>query len=103
MKKHSMEKISAMSLRKSLGEFLNRVKYQDEIFIVERSGEPFAAIISIHSLDQFQEGMGQKTNISQKKLIPLEGSIEVLEDLEDGSREIAAQFKNSLKNTAQKL
>ena len=118
MRKDSMEKITAMSLRRSLGEFLNRVKYQDEVFIVERSGEPLAAIISIHALDKLQGAMGEDIQLfleetrkiqkksalpAKKKSIPPEGSIELLGDIKEGSKEISEQFKKSLNNTAKKL
>lgn len=37
-------KITATELAKSLSDVLNRVKYQGERFIIERSGEPVATL-----------------------------------------------------------
>ncbi len=42
--------ISAMKLRDRIGDVLNRVRYAGERFIVERRGQPVAAIISVEDL-----------------------------------------------------
>jgi prevent-host-death family protein len=41
-------RISATELANSLSDVLNRVKYRDERFLVERNGEPVAEIGPVH-------------------------------------------------------
>ena len=43
-----------MKLRKAPGDILNRVYYGAERFIVERKGEPLAAIISVTDLARLE-------------------------------------------------
>jgi prevent-host-death family protein len=42
--------ISAMQLRASIGDVLNRIQYLGERVVVERKGEPVAAIIGVADL-----------------------------------------------------
>ena len=46
--------ISAMDLRKSIGDILNRIQYSEERFIVERTGHPVAAIVSVEELERLE-------------------------------------------------
>jgi prevent-host-death family protein len=48
------ERVSAMSLRTSLGDLLNRVDLRHDEFVVERKGRPLAAIVSIAKLEQME-------------------------------------------------
>ena len=57
--------ISAMEIRKQLGDLLSRILYTGECFIIERRGKPIAAIIGIEEY---------------KAVLP------ILEDLEDVTR-----------------
>ena len=102
----NMEKIAAMTLRRNLGECLNKVKYQNEILIIERNGKACAAIVSLEKLDLVQEEARKEIQSSLaggKKPDSLQGSIEILGDLEEGSKEIAKQFEKSIEDTAKKL
>ena len=40
-------KITATDLAKSLSDVLNRVRYRGERFLVERNGEPVAAVLPV--------------------------------------------------------
>ncbi|MHB8731833.1 MAG: type II toxin-antitoxin system Phd/YefM family antitoxin [bacterium] len=44
-----MKKITATDLARRLSDVLNRVRYQHEEFLVERGGDPVAAIVPIGS------------------------------------------------------
>jgi prevent-host-death family protein len=46
--------ISAMQLRASIGDVLNRIQYRGERVVVERKGEPVAAIIGVADLRRFE-------------------------------------------------
>lgn len=43
--------ISAMQVRERLGEALDRIYYRDEIFVIERRGNPVALIIGVRNLE----------------------------------------------------
>ncbi|HEX3036848.1 MAG TPA: type II toxin-antitoxin system prevent-host-death family antitoxin [Thermodesulfobacteriota bacterium] len=47
--------ISAMELRKRLGEIINEVSLRDDEYIVERDGKPLVAVIPIWKLKQLEE------------------------------------------------
>jgi prevent-host-death family protein len=49
------KRISAMDMRDRLGEVLSRVQYAGERFIIERRGEPVAAVIAIEDLRRLEE------------------------------------------------
>ncbi len=46
--------IPAMDLRRRAGELLSRVRYAGERFVIERNGEPVAAIVGIEDLRRLQ-------------------------------------------------
>ena len=46
--------ISAMQLRASIGDVLNRIQYRGERVVVERKGEPVAAIIGVADLRRLE-------------------------------------------------
>ncbi len=46
--------ISAMQLRASIGDVLNRIQYRGERVVVERKGEPVAAIIGVADLQRLE-------------------------------------------------
>jgi len=46
--------ITTMNLRERIGDILNRVRYTGERFIVERKGEPIAAIIRVEDLERLE-------------------------------------------------
>ena len=49
------KRISAMDLRKRLGQIMNEVSLQDDEYVVERDGKPMAAIVPIWKLKQIEE------------------------------------------------
>jgi prevent-host-death family protein len=46
--------VSAMNLRDRIGDILNQVHYGKERFVIERRGEPVAAIVSIEELERLE-------------------------------------------------
>ena len=46
--------ISAMQLRASIGDVLNRIEYRGERVVVERKGTPVAAIIGVADLQRLE-------------------------------------------------
>lgn len=46
--------VSAMQLRTSIGDILNRIQYRGERVMVERKGEPVAAIIGVADLRRLE-------------------------------------------------
>ena len=46
--------ISAMQLRTSIGDVLNRIEYRGERVVVERKGTPVAAIIGVADLQRLE-------------------------------------------------
>lgn len=49
------KRISAMDLRKRLGQIMNEVSLRDDEYVVERDGKPLAALIPIWKLKQIEE------------------------------------------------
>lgn len=47
--------LSAMELRKSIGDILNRVQYTHERIVVERKGAPAAALVSMDDLARLEQ------------------------------------------------
>lgn len=45
-------RITAMEVRKRLGDILNRVALRQDQFIIERKGKPLAAIVPVEKLEQ---------------------------------------------------
>jgi antitoxin (DNA-binding transcriptional repressor) of toxin-antitoxin stability system len=59
--------ISIMDIRKSIGDSLNKVSIRDDEYIVERKGEPLAAIIPILKLRMMERAAkSQTTDILSK-------------------------------------
>jgi prevent-host-death family protein len=55
-RKNDMAKrISAMDLRKRLGQIMNEVSLRDDEYVVERDGKPLAALIPLWKLKQIEE------------------------------------------------
>ncbi len=48
------EKISTMEVRARIGDLLNRVALRHDEFIIERKGQPLAALVPIERLDQMR-------------------------------------------------
>ena len=49
------KRISAMDLRKRLGQIMNEVSLRDDEYVVERDGKPLAALIPLWKLRQIEE------------------------------------------------
>jgi len=49
------KRISAMDLRKRLGQIMNEVAIRDDEYIIERDGKPMAALIPLWKLKQLEE------------------------------------------------
>jgi prevent-host-death family protein len=47
--------VSAMELRKSIGDILNRIQYTHERVVIERKGEPAAALVSVADLARLEQ------------------------------------------------
>jgi hypothetical protein len=47
--------ISAMDLRKRLGQIMNEISLRDDNYIIERDGKPMAAMIPVWKLKQLEE------------------------------------------------
>ena len=46
--------ISAMELRGSIGDILNRVQYTNERFVIERKGTPIAVMIRVDEIERLE-------------------------------------------------
>ncbi len=46
--------ISTMEARRQLGDILNRVALRHDQFIIERKGQPLAAVVPVERLEQMQ-------------------------------------------------
>ncbi|MBI2485999.1 MAG: type II toxin-antitoxin system Phd/YefM family antitoxin [Deltaproteobacteria bacterium] len=49
------KRISAMDLRKRLGQIMNEVSLRDSEYVIERDGKPMAAIVPIWKFKQLEE------------------------------------------------
>ena len=49
------KRISAMDLRKHLGQVINEVSLRDDEYVIERDGKPLVAIIPLWKLRQLEE------------------------------------------------
>ena len=49
------KRISAMDLRKRLGQIMNQVTLRDDEYVIERDGKPMAALIPLWKLKQLEE------------------------------------------------
>ena len=50
-----MEKVTAVRLRKNLGEYLSRTYLTRENFMIERAGKPIAVLISVRELETLRK------------------------------------------------
>lgn len=48
------EKVSTMEVRARIGDMLNRVSLRHDEFIIERKGQPLAALVPIERLEQMR-------------------------------------------------
>jgi prevent-host-death family protein len=49
------KRISAMDLRKRLGQIMNEVSLRDDEYVIERDGKPLAALVPLWKLKQLEE------------------------------------------------
>ena len=49
-----IEKVSTLDIRERLGDILNRVALRHDAFIIERKGEPLAALVPVEKLQQVE-------------------------------------------------
>jgi len=52
------KRISAMDLRKHLGQIINEVTLRDHEYVIERDGKPMVALIPLWKLKQLEERKG---------------------------------------------
>jgi prevent-host-death family protein len=50
-----VKRVSAMDLRRRLGQIMNEVFLQDDEYVIEKDGKPMAAIVPIWKLKQIEE------------------------------------------------
>jgi prevent-host-death family protein len=48
------ERVSTMDVRQRLGDILNRVALRHDEFVIERKGEPLAALVPVQKLEQLR-------------------------------------------------
>ena len=48
------EKVSTLDVRQRIGDMLNRVALRHDEFIIERKGEPLAALVPVERLEQMR-------------------------------------------------
>ncbi len=49
-----LKKISTLETRQNLGAILNRVSLRDDQYIIERKGQPLAAVVPVWQLEKWQ-------------------------------------------------
>lgn len=49
------ERVSTMQVRSRIGDMLNRVALRHDEFIIERKGEPLAALVPVERLEQMRQ------------------------------------------------
>jgi prevent-host-death family protein len=91
--------VSAMNLRERIGDILNQVHYGKERFVIERRGEPVAAIVSIEEFERL-ERLEQEYEIEllrlakiaaeQEGVVPFSRLVEQYEALHGESLELPA-------------
>jgi prevent-host-death family protein len=91
------QEITAIKLRHSLGEILDRIAYERERFLVKRSGIPVAVLMSLSDYEDLQDlfdtWQEQQDKTFQKSLVQAcheieEGKVATLDDLH---RDLAAK------------
>ena len=50
-----LKKVSTLEIRRNLGKVLNRVSLRDDQYIIERKGEPLAAMVPVWQLKKWQD------------------------------------------------
>lgn len=64
--------ITAMQARKNFGDYLNKVSFGQQSFIIERQNAPMAALISIDELEDLLEinnpRIQEKINATEKEM-----------------------------------
>lgn len=69
--------VSAMDLRRGIGALLARVRYAGESFVIEKNGEPVAALISIEELIRLQGTKKPEQEVIAERIDALEAALEV--------------------------
>src|SRR3989441_10200085 len=49
-----MEKVSTIDVRQRIGDLLNRVALRHDEFVIERKGQPLAALVPVERLEQMR-------------------------------------------------
>jgi prevent-host-death family protein len=49
-----LEKVSTIDVRRRIGDLLNRVALRHDEFIIERKGQPLAALVPVERLEQMR-------------------------------------------------
>ena len=50
-----LKKMSTLEVRQNLGEILDRVNLRDDQYIIERKGQPLAAVVPVWQLEKWQK------------------------------------------------
>ncbi len=77
----TIKHVSAMDLRRTIGQLLARVRYAGETFVIEKNGEPVAALISIEELRRLQGAEKPKQEVIAERLDALEAAHKVAEEV----------------------
>jgi prevent-host-death family protein len=78
------EKISTAEVRQKIGNLLNRVALRRDEFIIERKGQPMAALVSVERLEQLRR-------------VARQGLLELLEAQKNSSLSDAEAMELALK------
>jgi len=73
--------VSAMDLRRSIGELLTRVRYGGESFVIEKNGEPVAALISIEELSRLQGVEKPAQEVIAERMDALEAANKIAQEV----------------------
>ncbi len=65
--------VPAMDLRRRAGELLSRIRYAGECFIIEKNGEPVAALIGIEDLHRLErlEKQNQEERVERQQALAM--------------------------------
>ena len=103
------EKISASDLHLKVGQVIARIRYAGERFIIERRGEPVAAVVSIEDLRRLEQNqeeqlpsreeraaarrmamLGRELMLARRNGMPLANSVDLIHKLrEERDREVS--------------
>ncbi len=69
--------VPAMDLRRRAGELLSRIRYAGERFIIEKNGEPVAALIGIEDLRRLEtlEKQNQEGRVERQQALAMAQAI----------------------------